>query len=121
MEDLVEEVDMDGALRYTFPEWTSTIFGESPGDFNPMSNGMKYGLVWARAPGHYNDRVGHTATHTNVEGVYCCPQQQEWHWSSQRMPATIPKTKEMIMGHNVKKHPTSFYDVGHLKWIRSAE
>ena len=39
------------SLRYTFPEWTSTIFGESPGDFNPMSNGMRYGMVWALAPG----------------------------------------------------------------------
>jgi len=33
--------DMDPALRYTFPEWTSTIFGESPGDLNPMNNGMR--------------------------------------------------------------------------------
>src|SRR5262249_42166638 len=30
------DIDMDTALRYTFPEWTGTIFGESPGDFNPM-------------------------------------------------------------------------------------
>ncbi len=44
-------------LRYTFPEWTATIFGESPGDFNPMNNGMRYGLVWALAPNHYNDSV----------------------------------------------------------------
>ena len=33
------------ALRYTFPEWTSTIFGENPGDFAPMINGYRYGLV----------------------------------------------------------------------------
>lgn len=56
------DVDMDPSLRYTFPEWTSTIFGESPGDFNPMSNGMRYGLVWALAPRHYNDSVDETLT-----------------------------------------------------------
>jgi hypothetical protein len=56
------DIDMDGALRYTFPEWTSTIFGESPGDFNPMSNGMRYGLVWALAPRHYNDSVDEILT-----------------------------------------------------------
>jgi len=56
------DIDMDGALRYTFPEWTSTIFGESPGDFNPMSNGMRYGLVWALAPRHYNDSVNEILT-----------------------------------------------------------
>lgn len=49
-------VDMGSSIfRYTFPEWTATIFGESPGDFNPMNNGMRYGLVWALAPNHYND------------------------------------------------------------------
>jgi hypothetical protein len=43
------EVDMESAaLRYTFPEWTSTIFAESPGDFNVVNNGMRYGLVLGR-------------------------------------------------------------------------
>jgi hypothetical protein len=56
------DVDMDPSLRYTFPEWTSTIFGESPGDFNPMSNGMRYGMVWALAPRHYNDSVDEILT-----------------------------------------------------------
>lgn len=56
-------IDMDStALRYTFPEWTATIFGESPGDFNPMNNGMRYGLVWALAPRHYNDSVDEPLT-----------------------------------------------------------
>jgi hypothetical protein len=45
------------AMRYTFPEWKPTIFGESPGDFNPMNNGMRYGMVWALAPRHYNDSL----------------------------------------------------------------
>jgi hypothetical protein len=49
-------IDIGSSIfRYTFPEWTATIFGESPGDFNPMNNGMRYGLVWALAPNHYND------------------------------------------------------------------
>jgi hypothetical protein len=57
------DIDMGStALRYTFPEWTSTIFGESPGDFNPMNNGMRYGLVWALAPRHYNDSVDEPLT-----------------------------------------------------------
>lgn len=52
------DIDMNSpVLRYTFPEWTATIFGESPGDFNPMNNGMRYGLVWDLAPRHYNDSV----------------------------------------------------------------
>jgi hypothetical protein len=56
-------IDMDStALRYTFPEWTATIFGESPGDFGPMNNGMRYGLVWALAPRHYNDSVDEPLT-----------------------------------------------------------
>ena len=42
------------ALRYTFPEWTATIFAENPGDRNVMNNGMRYGFVWALAPRHYN-------------------------------------------------------------------
>jgi hypothetical protein len=56
------DVDMDPTLRYTFPEWTGTIFGESPGDFNAMSNGMRYGMVWALAPRHYNDSVDEILT-----------------------------------------------------------
>lgn len=56
-------IDMGSpVLRYTFPEWTATIFGESPGDFNPMNNGMRYGLVWALAPRHYNDSVDEPLT-----------------------------------------------------------
>jgi hypothetical protein len=57
------EIDMSStALRYTFPEWISTIFGESPGDFNPMNNGMRYGMVWALAPRHYNDSLDEPLT-----------------------------------------------------------
>jgi hypothetical protein len=57
------DIDMENtALRYTFPEWTATIFGESPGDFNPMNNGMRYGMVWALAPRHYNDSVDEILT-----------------------------------------------------------
>lgn len=56
-------IDMNSpVLRYTFPEWTATIFGESPGDFNPMNNGMRYGLVWDLAPRHYNDSVDEPLT-----------------------------------------------------------
>jgi hypothetical protein len=55
-------IDMHPALRYTFPEWTMTIFGESPGDFNPMNNGMRYGMVWALAPRHYNDSLDEPLT-----------------------------------------------------------
>ena len=56
-------IDMNSTvLRYTFPEWTETIFGESPGDFNPMNNGMRYGLVWDLAPRHYNDSVNEQLT-----------------------------------------------------------
>jgi hypothetical protein len=52
------DVDMGStAMRYTFPEWKPTIFGESPGDFNPMNNGLRYGMVWALAPRHYNDSL----------------------------------------------------------------
>ena len=48
-------IDMPStALRYTFPEWTATIFAENPGDRNVMNNGMRYGFVWALAPRHYN-------------------------------------------------------------------
>jgi hypothetical protein len=45
------------AMRYTFPEWTGTIFGEGPGDFDSMNNGMRYGLVWDLAPRHYTNSV----------------------------------------------------------------
>lgn len=56
-------IDMGStALRYTFPEWTATIFGESPGDFSPMNNGMRYGMVWALAPRHYNDSADESLT-----------------------------------------------------------
>ena len=54
----MNDIDMPSpALRYTFPEWTSTICAESPGDFNVMNNGMRYGLVWAMQPRHYNDSM----------------------------------------------------------------
>jgi hypothetical protein len=57
------DIDMGTpVLRYTFPEWTATIFGESPGDFNPMNNGMRYGLVWDLAPRHYNDSADEILT-----------------------------------------------------------
>ena len=49
-------------LKYTFPEWTATIFGESPGDFNQMNNGMRYGFVWDLAPRHYNESVDEALT-----------------------------------------------------------
>jgi hypothetical protein len=56
-------IDMNSpVLKYTFPEWTGTIFGESPGDFGPMNNGMRYGLVWDLAPRHYNDSVDEKLT-----------------------------------------------------------
>jgi hypothetical protein len=63
-------VDMDStAFRYTFPEWTATIFGESPGDINPMNNGMRYGLVWDLAPRHYNDSADESLTRPLAEYV----------------------------------------------------
>jgi len=63
-------VDMDStAFRYTFPEWTATIFGESPGDINPMNNGMRYGLVWDLAPRHYNDSADELLTRPLAEYV----------------------------------------------------
>jgi len=56
-------IDMDSpALRYTFPEWTSTICAESPGAFNVVNNGMRYGLVWAVQPRHYNDSMDEPLT-----------------------------------------------------------
>ena len=59
----MNEIDMNStALRFTFPEWTSTICAESPGDFNVMNNGMRYGLVWAVQPRHYNDSMDEPLT-----------------------------------------------------------
>ena len=49
-------------LKYTFPEWTATIFGTTPGDYNEMNNGMRYGFVWALAPRHYNESVDEPLT-----------------------------------------------------------
>ncbi|MEN6601486.1 MAG: DUF6259 domain-containing protein [Bryobacteraceae bacterium] len=66
----MNEIDMNSpVLRYTFPEWTSTIFAENPGDFNVMNNGMRYGLVWALAPRHYNDSMDEPVTRPLSEYV----------------------------------------------------
>jgi hypothetical protein len=57
------DIDMSSpVLRYTFPEWTSTICAESPGDVNVMNNGLRYGLVWAVQPRHYNDSMDEPLT-----------------------------------------------------------
>ena len=54
----MNDIDMpSAALKYTFPEWTATICAESPGDVNVMNNGMRYGLVWAVQPRHYNSSM----------------------------------------------------------------
>jgi len=59
----MNDIDMPSpALRYTFPEWTSTICAESPGGFNVVNNGMRYGLVWAVQPRHYNDSMDELLT-----------------------------------------------------------
>ena len=59
----MNQIDMPSpALKYTFPEWTSTICAEAPGDFNIMNNGMRYGLVWALQPRHYNDSMDERLT-----------------------------------------------------------
>ncbi|HMH34638.1 MAG TPA: DUF6259 domain-containing protein [Puia sp.] len=58
----MNDIDMHPALKYTFPEWTSTIFAENPFDFNIMNNGMRYGLVWAMAPRHYNASLDEALT-----------------------------------------------------------
>ncbi|HET9826103.1 MAG TPA: DUF6259 domain-containing protein [Chitinophagaceae bacterium] len=58
----MNDIDMDPALKYTFPEWTSTIFAESPFDFNIMNNGMRYGFVWALAPRHYSASLDEAVT-----------------------------------------------------------
>jgi hypothetical protein len=56
-------IDMGSpVLKYTFPEWTATIFGTTPGDYNEMNNGMRYGLVWDMAPRHYNASVDEPLT-----------------------------------------------------------
>jgi hypothetical protein len=47
---------------YTFPEVVSTVFAENPGDFNVMSNGMRYGMVWALAPRHYQESMDERLT-----------------------------------------------------------
>lgn len=48
-------IDMGSpVLKYTFPEWTATIFGTTPGDYNEMNNGLRYGFVWDLAPRHYS-------------------------------------------------------------------
>ena len=66
----MNDIDMNSpALRYTFPEWTSTICAESPGDFNVMNNGMRYGLVWAAQPRHYNDSMDELLTRRLSEYV----------------------------------------------------
>ena len=66
----MNDIDMNSpALRYTFPEWTSTICAESPGDFNVMNNGMRYGLVWAVQPRHYNDSMDEPLTRRLSEYV----------------------------------------------------
>lgn len=49
-------------LKYTFPEWTATIFGTTPGDYNEMNNGMRYGFVWDLAPRHYTESVDEPLT-----------------------------------------------------------
>lgn len=58
----MNDIDMHPVLKYTFPEWTCTIFAESPFDFNIMNNGMRYGLVWAMAPRHYNASIDEALT-----------------------------------------------------------
>jgi hypothetical protein len=58
----MNDVDMHPALKYTFPEWTSTIFAENPFDFNIMNNGMRYGFVWAMAPRHYSASLEEAVT-----------------------------------------------------------
>src|SRR5208337_3364535 len=66
----MNDIDMNSsALRYTFPEWTSTICAESPGDFNVINNGMRYGLVWAVQPRHYNDSMDEPLTRPLSEYV----------------------------------------------------
>jgi hypothetical protein len=49
-------------LKYTFPEWTATLFGETPGDYHQMNNGMRYGFVWDLSPRHYTASVDEPLT-----------------------------------------------------------
>jgi hypothetical protein len=49
-------------MKYAFPEWTGTIFGTTPGDYNEMNNGMRYGFVWDLAPRHYTASVDEPLT-----------------------------------------------------------
>lgn len=56
-------IDMGSTvLRWTFPEWTATIFGETPGDYHQMNNGMRYGFVWDLSPRHYTASVDERLT-----------------------------------------------------------
>jgi uncharacterized protein DUF6259 len=56
-------IDMGSpVLKYTFPEWTATIFGTTPGDYNEMNNGLRYGFVWDLAPRHYSASVDEPLT-----------------------------------------------------------
>ncbi len=56
-------IDMGSpVLKYTFPEWTATIFGSTPGDYNEINNGMRYGFVWDMAPRHYSESVDEPLT-----------------------------------------------------------
>jgi hypothetical protein len=67
----MNDIDMPStALRYTFPEWTATIFAENPGDRNVMNNGMRYGFVWAMAPRHYNASMDDPLTRPLSEYVH---------------------------------------------------
>jgi hypothetical protein len=55
----MNDIDMGSpALRCTFPDCTSTICAESPGDFNVVNKGKRHGLVWAVQPRQYNDSMG---------------------------------------------------------------
>jgi hypothetical protein len=58
-------VDIDipsEALLFTFPEVASTTFAENPADFNVLNNGMRYGMVWALAPRHYQESIDERLT-----------------------------------------------------------
>jgi hypothetical protein len=58
-------VDIDipsEALLVTFPEVASTTFAENPADFNVLNNGMRYGMVWALAPRHYQESIDERLT-----------------------------------------------------------
>ncbi|MGB7266291.1 MAG: hypothetical protein WBC92_12320, partial [Terracidiphilus sp.] len=56
-------IDMGSTvLKYTFPEWTATIFATTPGDYNELNNGMRYGFVWDIAARHYSESVDEPLT-----------------------------------------------------------